>query len=48
MYYLKLGDYSKAYELYRKALRFQKFHLRKDIKNLIYFMKSLFTTKPSI
>ncbi len=47
MYYLRLGDHRKALALYRSALKFQKFHLRKDAKNLLYFMRSVFTTKPS-
>ncbi len=48
MYYLKMGDYKTALELYNKALKYQKVHLRKDVKNFIYLLKSIVSTKPSV
>ena len=45
MYYLRLTEYKKAFSLYRKAIKFQKIHLRKDTKNLIFLIKSIFSNK---
>ena len=41
MYRIRLGEYKEAFQLYKKALHYQKFHLRKDAKNVYYLIKKL-------